>query len=381
MIRRSSTRFAVLTSSVLGSAAAIWSRSGHRHRSPLDAQLADLGPLAIWAIALDHAHARRANRRLHARAFFFQLGRVARVADDHLALVQHQQIAVVAGEAGQIGDVGEVGHQQGVEPLLAKLAAQLVASGGVLAHGSRASGGRHNRMAFPSHLLTLPSDFWQAWKRIPGPRQGRLASRPLATRTAGRSPGCHAAGVGLTGMNPQQLEHLARQLLDGTLAAGRVSARRPPAQAPPTWTKPRSISIAAPLRLSGGRLRRGQDRAHAGQDLRAADGRRRRRAGHAHLRRARPPSWHRKFPDRPLQRRRPARFAFRSREADGTAEPARPRGRRHRRHQRPAGGRRGPRDAAVDGRRGDDDLRRGRGRPASTARTPGRAASTSTPWW
>ena len=45
------------------------------------------------------------------------------------SLRRDQQVAVVAGEAGEVGDVGEIGHQQGVEPLLLELAANLV--GGV----------------------------------------------------------------------------------------------------------------------------------------------------------------------------------------------------------------------------------------------------------
>ena len=70
---------------------------------------------------LEHRHARRADVQVDARAFFAQLGRIARIAQHGFAVAADQQIAVVAGKAGQIGDVRKSVTSRASTPVLKAL--------------------------------------------------------------------------------------------------------------------------------------------------------------------------------------------------------------------------------------------------------------------
>ena len=75
-------------------------------------------------------HAGHANLQRQPGAFFFELRRVPRVGDQHLAVERHEQVTVVAGEAGEIRDVLEVRHQQRVGLGLANEVAKSFAANG-----------------------------------------------------------------------------------------------------------------------------------------------------------------------------------------------------------------------------------------------------------
>ena len=108
----------------------------HGHRVAFDGQPAHARTAEGLEHRLEHVHAGPTDIQIDPRALLAELGRVARIAQHHVAVTSHEQVAVIAGEAGQIGDVGKARDQKGVGPGLFQPSAEFIASLCVSGHGS-----------------------------------------------------------------------------------------------------------------------------------------------------------------------------------------------------------------------------------------------------